>query len=132
MRLSVILAALLFSSSAFAAKKAYKLDMALTVNGDHLSSPKVVVKEGETATVTQQTFDGKNYFDVVAKEGEMMGHKGILMEFRVGQVNKDGSKTIISRPKVLAKEGEEASISVAEDDGKKVLFLKVTANRAKL
>ena len=118
-------------SSAFAATNGYDLKMDLSLNGKHISSPRVIVKAGETATVTQKTDTEENFIEVVATEGSIQKHKGILMNFVVGVIGKNGERTIKAKPQVLAKENEPAQITVGEKNGEEV-SLSVVANRKAL
>ena len=106
--------------------------MELSLNGAKASSPRIVVEEGKMGTITQETNGQKSYFEVVATESEIQGNKGILLKFKVGYIKKDGTRTIVSKPTILTKAGEEASISVGNENGKEELHLKVVANRKTL
>ncbi len=118
-------------SSAFAATNGYDLKMDLSLNGKHVSSPRVIVKAGETATVTQKTDTEESFIEVVATEGSIQNHEGILMNFVVGVIGKNGERTIKAKPQVLAKENEPALITVGEKNGEEV-SLSVVANRKAL
>lgn len=118
-------------SSAFAATNGYDLKMDLSLNGKHISSPRVIVKAGETATVTQKTDTEESFIEVVATEGSIQNHKGILMNFVVGVIGKNGERTIKATPQVLAKENEPAQITVGEKNGEEV-SLSVVAKRKAL
>lgn len=106
--------------------------MDLSLNGKHISSPRVIVKAGETATITQKTDTEESFIEVVATEGEVQNHKGIIMNFTVGTIGKSGERTIISRPQILAKENEQAQITVGENGGIENLSLTVLATRKAL
>ncbi len=118
-------------SSAFASVKSYDLKMNLSLNGKHTSSPRVLVKAGETATITQKTETEESFIEVVVTEGSVQNHKGILMNFVVGVIGKNGERTIKAKPQVLAKENELAQITIGENKGDEV-FLSVVAKRKSL
>ncbi len=59
-----------------------------------ISSPRIIVREGETGKITQETSTEKTFIEVVAKEGEIQNHKGIMMNFVVGYIGQDGNRTI--------------------------------------
>ena len=113
-----------------ALEKAYDLQMELTIDGKHVSSPRVLVKPGETASVTQQSETDNSFIEVVATEGTLQNHSGILMKFVVGTIDKDGKRTIVSHPEILAKENEPATITVGQKNGSpEELSLSVVAER---
>jgi type II secretory pathway component GspD/PulD (secretin) len=124
---------MIFGNSAFAATtNGYDLKMDLSLNGKHISSPRVIVKASETATITQKTDTEETFIEVIAAEGEIQNHKGILMKFTVGTINKDGKRTIISKPQILAKENEKSQITVGESGSSENLSLSVLAKRRAL
>lgn len=106
----------------------YDIDMELLVNGEKQSS-RIIVLEDELGSITSETEDQKTFFEIVANEEELSGTKGILLKMKVGQINKDGSRTLISTPTVLAKDGEETSVIVGEDKNKEKITIKVRATR---
>jgi len=129
MKLLTLILTSLLSTSLLASEKGYKLDMELSMNGKAVSSPKLTIREGETGTITSETAETKSSFEVVATEGEVKGAKGILMKFKVSHLNKDGSKEIISKPTILSKNGEEATVAIGEQGKKAEMVLKVVATR---
>ncbi|MGZ3768544.1 MAG: hypothetical protein ACXVCP_02270 [Bdellovibrio sp.] len=121
---------LLIGSSAFASN-GYVLKMELSMNGKKVSSPRIIVLEGEAGSVTQETPTEKTFIEVVAKEGAIQNHKGILINFVVGYIGQDGKRNIVSKPQILAKENETAQVSVGEN-GKETMSLSVVAQRKSL
>jgi type II secretory pathway component GspD/PulD (secretin) len=115
---------LLFSAPAFAAGTQYNISMKLKSNGKEISSPSVVVKEGETAKITQRDNDGTTFWEVVANEKR----EGILLNFTVGKIDKDGHQSVLSKPKILALENEPAEMTVGQS-GNQILTLSVVAKR---
>ncbi len=127
------IALLLISSSALASSKGYDLTMDLSLEGKHIASPRVTLKEGKTATVTQMTETGEKFIEVTVAEGTLQNHKGILMKFTIGTIGKNGERTILAKPQVLAKEGEPAKITQADDkSGVEHLSLSVVAKSKSL
>ncbi len=122
-------ACLLIASNVFAASKMYDLKMDLLINGKRVSTPRILVKEGETARVDQENSYSKSFIEVVAGEGEIQNRKGILMNFTVGYIDKAGKRKIVSQPQVLAKENEIASIEVGNMNGKEKIKLSVLPQR---
>ncbi len=120
----------LLASTAFANTNGYELKMDVSMNGKHISSPRVVTKSGEMATITQKNETEESFIEVITEEGELQGHKGILMKFTVGLIGANGKRTIVSRPQILALENEPAQISVGKKDGgAEQLSLSVVAKR---
>lgn len=109
MKLFVFIGSLLLGSAAFAAPS-YDLKVDLSVDGKIVSSPHLVVREGETGSITQDTDGKKIYIDVVAKAHKP---KGIEMSFQYGEILANGEKQMISTPRIIALENEKASIQVA-------------------
>lgn len=130
--MKMLMAALLFVGiSAFASTGGYDLKMDLSLNGKLVSSPRMIVKAGEKAMITQSNNSEESFIEVTAKEGPIQNHKGILMNFVVGTVGKDGKRTVLSEPQILAKENEPAQITVDEANGSK-MSLSVVAKRKSL
>lgn len=121
----------MISCSAFAATNGYDLKMDLSINGKHVSSPRVIVKAGEMATVNQKKDTQESFIEVIATEGKVQNNKGIMMNFTVGYIGKNGERIIVSKPQILAKENEPALITVGEKDGTE-LSLSVIAQRKSL
>jgi hypothetical protein len=109
-----LLATLLFllSAPAVGATNGYELKMNLSFEGKLVSSPQMIVKAGEQATITQKSGAEESFIEVIAKEGEIQGHKGILMNLVVGVIGQDGRRTIKAQPQILAKENEKAVVTV--------------------
>lgn len=127
----LIVLSLLIGPSAFAAN-GYDLKMELLMNGKKVSSSRIIVREGEIGSITQETSTEKTFIEVVAKEGEVQNHKGIMMNFVVGYIDQDGKRTIVSRPQILTKENETAQITMGEENGKDTISLSVVAQRKSL
>lgn len=131
-----ILALSLFCGSVFASETGYDLKMDLSINGKLVSTPKLMVKAGETATILQESDsktpnDQKTFIEVVAKEGPKDKNSGILMNFTVGVISKNGERTIRSTPRILVKENEVGQITIG-GKGEEELSLSVVAKRRKL
>jgi hypothetical protein len=122
-----------FSSSVFAGQKAFDLKMELSLEGKHISSPKVIVKEGETKTIVEESNGQKTYIEVSAKQDKASGGKQtIYMAFVIGKIASDGSKTVISTPRITAAPNETAQISIGEKGAPDLLSLSVIANETML
>ena len=111
------------------ATPAYDLKMDLLVKGNH-SAPHVVTKAGEKAKIIQDGNDGKTFLDVIATEDQLTdeGHHLISMKFEIGTIDKQGKRTVLAQPQITSFEGEEATISVGNEDGTQDMTLKVIAS----
>ena len=125
MKSLLIAASLIFSQISFSAQNApaqkqYDLKMELSINGKHISSPHTVVIEGEPATVTQDTKDGKFFLTVatmkVPNETKIKNpekKKALGFQFAVGKIGADGKETLLADlPSSLSKEKPQQSRSV--------------------
>jgi hypothetical protein len=124
---------LFFISSALASTKGYDLNMDLVIDGKKISSPKAIVEAGKPATIIQKKDGVESFIEVIASEGELQGRKGILMDFEIGYIGKNGKREVVSKAKILAKEKEPATITI--HDGKthkETLSLSVTATKTSL
>jgi hypothetical protein len=90
------------------APKSYILDMQLSQNGKLVTSPKISALEDEKVQVTEGTDKEQTFVEVVARE-EKAGQ--VAMEFEVGTINAKGKRTVTARPKIIANEGQTASIT---------------------
>jgi type II secretory pathway component GspD/PulD (secretin) len=130
MRLFLGLFVCSLSVPALAATTGYELNLDLSLNGKHVSSPRVLVKAGQTATVTEKMDTDETFIEVMAVEGQIENNKGILMDFTIGRIGTDGKRTVLSKPHILAMENEQAQVTVAENDhSPETLSLSVVAKR---
>jgi type II secretory pathway component GspD/PulD (secretin) len=105
----------------FASVQKYDLQLSYAVYEGQPVNQRIVLKEGKTLILK-----GKEHFlEVVAQEGKINDRKGILLSFNVGEVRENGKRSILTQPKLLVKDNEEAAITI--DD----VALKVTASRKK-
>ena len=128
MKLMTILIGLTLSTSVWASKAIYEIDMKLNIKGKPETAMGIMLEEGQKGSIVSEDDLEKTFIEVVAEEAEFQGNKGILMKFKVGHLTKDGSRKIISQPKVLAKAGEEAQITL-DQEGKPEMSLNVVAKR---
>lgn len=123
----------LFSVSVFASQRAFDLQMDLSLEGQHVSSPRMIVKEGEKGTITQESNGQKTFIEVVAREDKTpTGKQAIHMTFVVGKISKDGTRTLVSRPRISVVPNEKAQITVGEEGKPEVLSLSVIATKTNL
>ncbi len=110
----------------------YDLKLKLTMNGKIISSPHILTKAGEPATITQQTETQNNFIEVTAIDESILGNDGIMMTFVVGTIDNEGQRTILSKPQVFAKENKKSEIMIEQGDTKDMLSLTVVAKRKTL
>jgi type II secretory pathway component HofQ len=116
-----------------AAQQIYDLTLDLSMGGKPISSSRILVSEGETASVETKGTSARNYIEVLPKEGKMGGREGILISFKIGKVDKFGKRTIISKPRILARENIQASIKQSLTGNKKqTLVVSVVAKRRRI
>jgi type II secretory pathway component HofQ len=123
---------LAFSNSLLAASNGYELAMHLELDGKSVSSPTMIVRAGETASISQNDGNGEIFIEVVASEGSVQSRKVILMAFVVGNVDSEGKRKVLGAPQILAQENKPAKISVEGTSGQPSLDLEVTATRRSL
>lgn len=128
----LVASVLVMSNSLFASSNGYDLKMEMSLNAKTISSPRIVVKENQTGSITQKTDTEENFIEVTASEGQVGKNKGILMKFTIGSVLKNGQRTILSEPQILAKENEPAKILIDDGHGGEELSLTVIAKRTSL
>lgn len=122
----------LYSFSASASEKAFDLKLDLSIDGNAVSSPRMTVREGEKGTITQESNGQKRFVEVVAREEKTSaGKQAVHMTFAVGKIEKDGTRSVLSRPQVLSLMNEKAQIAVGEK-GKPTFSLTVVANKTTL
>ena len=121
----------LLIGSAAAAEKTYDIKIDLSLNKKKISTSRLIVKEGEGGSVTQDTAAGKSFVEVVAMEGVAENKKAVMMNFIVGMINENGVRTIVSRPQILVAENELAEVIVGDQNNKEVMSMAVVARPAK-
>lgn len=119
MKKLLILISILYSTSIFASPKSnIQLDMEVSVNEQHISSPKIIVTNGEMATIKQESKNNLFELEVIATEEVMDDINGVLMKFKItyNEKDRDKSKTIISKPTIFSSYGQEAMITIYSPD----------------
>ena len=134
--LLVLLGTMIFSALSVNAKtrnlNGYGLEMELSLNGKVISAPQINTKVGATSFVTQKTDTEESFIEVTAIDGSILGNEGIMMTFVVGTIDKDGNRTITSKPGLFAKENTHSEVTVEQEQGKETLSLSVLAKRKTL
>lgn len=131
--LKLVLGLFLVTSSAYAGTNGYDLKFDLSLNGKHVSSPRMYVVEGAVASIEQKNSTDSSYIEVKATETMVANKKRIKMNFTVGVVDKFGQKVVISKQNIVVKENELAKVTLNEnEDNSKHLALSVVAKRKSL
>lgn len=109
---------------AIAAPTTFNLKMDLEIDGLKESSPHLVIETEKKKLVESFNSDGDGYFvELIAKE---ISDSVVKMNFVVGEVFM-GERFIISAPSIATNYGEEAQITVGDDDGEEEFSLSVVA-----
>ncbi|MBL7688366.1 MAG: hypothetical protein JNJ49_10045 [Bdellovibrionaceae bacterium] len=136
MKTFILALALSFSPTLMAAgpatKAGYALKMELSMNGKVVSTPQLIVRNGATGSITEESATQKTFIEVTATEGSVQKRQGIMMNFVVGVIAKDGVRTVLSRPSILANENEKAEITIAGKESGETMALSVIAARKTL
>ncbi|MGZ3746997.1 MAG: hypothetical protein ACXWRE_06510, partial [Pseudobdellovibrionaceae bacterium] len=89
-KLTISLLSLLMSTASLASEKAFELKMELSIKGKHVSSPRVIAKEGETTLITEEDEGKKTFIEVVATEDKIVrGKHSVLLKLVVGSIEQD-------------------------------------------
>lgn len=135
---SFYLLLLMISTQAFSATAGYDLKIDLSLNGKHISSPRLHVEEGvvgsiETTSKDKSGYLESNYIEVKVSEILVSNKKRIKMNFTVGIFDKTGLKVVTSKSNLIARENENVKITLSEnEDSTKHLVLSVVAKRKTL
>ena len=129
----LVLALLAVSSSAFASSLTYDLKIDLFQAGKLVGSLRLIVREGEPASITQEDHSKKQFIEVIVTEGRIQNHQGILIKFKVGTISPQGERTILAIPQILAREGQPAKITQSSTEpGAEDFALSVIVKRTTL
>ncbi len=123
-----ILFLILISSYSFASTQTYDLKIDLSINGKHIASPRMIVKDGVTSSMTQDSDGKRTFIDVIATEQK----SAILMKFVVGTISKIGEKQILSTPQILTVANEKAEVTVGNQKESSEMNLSVIARKKEL
>jgi len=127
MKLLITVIICLLSIIAHAATTNIDMNVNLSINGKNIASPRFIVENGKTASATEQVAKEKFWIEVTAQnEQTVQNKKGILMKFKIGIFNPDGSVKIISQPQILAIPNQQAKIEIS-DANKNEIALSVLA-----
>ncbi len=104
----------------------YRLDVELKRDSSVVGSARLTVQDGHSGSVQN---DG-HFIEVVPRAARYQGRSGVDMAFVVGVTNPDGTRTLISRPRILTVEGERGTITVGRlDRPRETITLSVLAER---
>ncbi len=110
--------------------KTYNLKMNISLDGKHIFSPDLTVKEGTKGFITSNGKTDITYIEVTATDHKTAdGKQTVHLKFNIGKLNKDGSKTLTFSPEIIAIPNKKASIEVGENPKKELLALSVLATQ---
>lgn len=119
----ILLAVTFFSVTAFANNR-YKINAKIFVDGKLVSTPQLIVNEGELA---EMDIDHVKFKVLATDVADEKVKDEILMKLNV-EYNSD-SRQIVAAPQILAKAGSEATIRLADRHGNRDAQMKVVASR---
>ena len=130
MKYFIILATGLFCINAFAGTKSFDVKAQVSINGKLISSPHIITKPNELASISQKGDNNKQtLIELIASDYSTKDTKdGIMMKFTVSSID-NGKKTVISKPQIIALPGEPAEILVGETGKADSVRVSVVATR---
>lgn len=133
MKITLAVSIFLFSGLVFANQKEFNLELELYRGGQHLSSPKINVLEGETAHITQNNNGQITFIEVVAKKDKTtIGKEAINMHIVLGEISKNGSRQITDRVEVTTAPNVKTEMAPAQKNVKEPISFSVIANEVVL
>jgi len=124
----IFILGLVGSAFALSSENTYQLNLEVKMDGELVNFPNQTVKEGKKTTLVQ-THKGKTvHIDILAKEKEILADERatVEMDFTLSEVLPNGTKTILSNPKIITIENEEAQVSMSNQQGKEEYSVTVT------
>lgn len=115
----------------FASTKAFDVKAKVSVDGKLISSPHIMTKPNELASISQKVENNRKILiELTASDYKSKDTKdGIMMKFAISRVEA-GKRTLISTPQIVALPGEEAEIAVGQTATKtESVKIKVIATR---
>src|SRR4051812_5298066 len=94
--------ALLLSTSAFASPETYKLKVELSIGTDEVTKTVLVVREGQSATISQRRDEDYNERSVTAVVNRLPGSKNsVRIELEIDQSH-GRHRTVLAKPTIIA------------------------------
>ena len=123
MRLLAMVMMLMAATCCLASETAYELSLSFSIDGKHIASPQVVVRNGVKSTID---LDGR-FIDVLARESPE--DKRVVLSFWIGEIE-EGMRKILATPSAVALAGRQIVLKVMLDErgsGMQQITLAVTA-----
>lgn len=135
--MKTVFLSLLLSCVSFAATDAIDITAKVVLNNGETSyTSHIVVKEGQKASLTNTNASKtqKTFMDVVAtrEQPNEEGTRAILLVFTVGTIEADGSRKILSNPRIVTLENEPAKITQGTKPGDEGLSVTAVAKSVQL
>ncbi len=130
MKIFILSSVALISSIAIAATKHYRIETQILVDGQLVSSPKVITNGDKATEISQISENPHKELRMKIIASDLTSDKvkdGILIKFDVEYVS--GSKVVKASPQVLAKAGSEATIEIGNPESHQNLKMKIVATR---
>ena len=105
-----------FHSKAQGQNSGYKLRIRFSLNGKLIFEPQVIVRDGSTATLKQQSGNELSSIRVTPREGTLHGHSGILLQFVIETMSAGGAHGVIATPLVMVNENSPGEITWTSAD----------------
>ena len=131
MKRLLIMMVYLFSVSAFAKPTNFDISMELSIGGQLVSKPRLILNNGESGSITMEDKNGlKSHIEVIAKENKTSkGQDVITMDFVISSIAKDGTKTVLARPQMTTTPNDPAQISIDKSNKSEAISFSVLAKK---
>ena len=116
---NIALIVAMISVNTFAANKYYDIGMDISVGGEKIPAPRILVKENVTETVIMKD----RFFEVTATENPL--DQSVKMDFVLGEITEDGRRIVLEKPTIITRENRRAEMVLSNDEGREDLKLSV-------
>jgi hypothetical protein len=130
MKFALAIAASLLSLQCFANTRAFDIKAAVSIDGKLISSPHIVTKPNELASISQKIEGNKEILiemtasDFTSKETK----DGIIIKFTLSEISA-GKKTAIAKPQIITTPGQSAEVTEEKAPNIESVNVKVIATR---
>lgn len=99
--------------------------------GDHIMTPRMMIKENETATFIRDINGKEEFIDVEASDRVLDGKRGILLKMAIGEIGQNGERIILSRPHMIVEEHTPGTLTIESATDEKITTT-ITADRIEI
>jgi hypothetical protein len=107
----------------------YKAALVIIENGKTVAQPSLTLTEMKPTSVIQDLKVGKVEIEILPVAGMMNGKKGIILSFQVRKIAKDGAKTLMSEPGVLAQLNKLVTANIGPVKKEKTIQVSITLTK---